>query len=188
MALAQRTALDRETVVVRTSAAMADTANAVQAQIRGLDADLPVFDVRPFETVLRDRADKQRGVSILVGAFGTLALLLAATGLYGVMTYAVTRRTRELGVRLALGAAPGQVTALIARDGLRLALTGVVVGGLLGLPLAQALGTLVFGVQIGDVLAFAGACAVLVTVALTASILPARRAARIDPIAALRVE
>jgi predicted permease len=185
IALAQRTALDRETVMVRTSALMPDD---VQAQIRALDPDLPVFDVRPFDAVLRDRSDKQRGVSILVGAFGALALLLAATGLYGVMAYAVTRRTRELGVRLALGAAPAQITALIARDGLRLALTGVVVGCLLGLPLAQAIGTLVFGVQIGDVLAFAGASTILVGVALTASLLPARRAARLDPVTALRVE
>ena len=106
-------------------------------EIRALDPALPVFDVRPFEIVLKDRADKQRGVSALFAGFGLLALLLAALGLYGVMAYAVTRRTREMGVRLALGATPAQLTRLIAADGLRLALTGVAIGGTLSLPLAQ---------------------------------------------------
>ena len=110
---------------------------AVKAEIRALDAALPVFDFRPLETVLSDRADKQRAVSALLAAFGTLALALAALGLYGVMAYAVTTRTREMGVRLALGATPAQLMRLIAGDGLRLALTGVVIGGLLALPLAQ---------------------------------------------------
>jgi ABC-type antimicrobial peptide transport system permease subunit len=160
----------------------------VQAEIRALDAALPVFDVRPLETVLRDRADKQRGVSMLLAAFGVLALLLAALGLYGVMAYAVTKRMREMGVRMALGATPGQLTRLIATDGLRLALTGVAIGGLLALPLAQVLGALIFGVQIADLAAFVGTCALLVAVALVAAVLPARRAARLDPIVALRNE
>ncbi len=161
---------------------------AVKAEIRALDAALPVFDVRPLETVLRDRADKQRAVSALLAAFGTLALALAALGLYGVMAYAVTTRTREMGVRLALGATPAQLMRLIAGDGLRLALTGVVIGGLLALPLAQVLGALIFGVQIADLAAFAGTCALLVAVALVAAVLPARRTARLDPIVALRNE
>ena len=140
------------------------------------------------QAVLRDRADKQRAVSALLAAFGTLALALAALGLYGVMAYAVTTRTREMGVRLALGATPAQLMRLIAGDGLSLALTGVVIGGLLALPLAQVLGALIFGVQIADLAAFAGTCALLVAVALVAAVLPARRAARLDPIVALRNE
>jgi ABC-type antimicrobial peptide transport system permease subunit len=104
------------------------------------------------------------------------------------MAYAVTRRTREMGVRLALGATPAQLTRLIAGDGLRLALTGVAIGGTLALPLAQVLGALIFGVQIADLAAFAGTCALLVAVALVAAVLPARRAARLDPIVALRHE
>jgi ABC-type antimicrobial peptide transport system permease subunit len=147
-----------------------------------------VFDVRPFDTVLRDRADKQRGISALFAGFGLLALLLASLGLYGVMAYGVARRTREIGVRLALGATPGQLTRLIARDALRLALTGVVVGAALALPLARALGALIFGVQIADLATFAGTCALLVAVAMVAAILPARRASRLDPIVALRTE
>ncbi len=188
VSLAQYSPLDRDTAIVRTTTAPALVGAAVQAEIRALDSALPVFDVRSLETVLRDRADKQRGVSMLLAAFGLLALLLAALGLYGVMAYAVTKRTREMGVRLALGATPGQLTRLIATDGLRLALTGVAIGGLLALPLAQVLGALIFGVQIADLAAFVGTCALLVVVALVAAVLPARRAARLDPIVALRNE
>jgi predicted permease len=188
VSLAQHSTLDRDTAIVRTAGAVAFVGAAVQAEIRALDPALPVFDVRSFDAVIKDRADKQRGVSALFAGFGLLALLLAALGLYGVMTYAVTRRTREMGVRLALGATPGQLTRLIAGDGLRLALTGVVFGGTLALPLAQVLGAWIFGVQIADLAAFAGTCALLVAVALVASVLPARRAARLDPIVALRSE
>jgi predicted permease len=188
LSLAQYSPLDRDTAIVRTSIPPALAGPAVQAAIRALDGTLPVFDVRSFDMVLKDRADKQRGVSALLAAFGLLALLLAALGLYGVMAYAVTRRTREMGVRLALGATPAQLTRLIAGDGLRLALTGVAIGGTLALPLAQVLGALIFGVQIADLAAFAGTCALLVAVALVAAVLPARRAARLDPIVALRHE
>jgi predicted permease len=188
LSLAQHAQLDRETVIVRTAGTSALVIPLVQAQIRALDAALPVFDVRPFETVLRDRADKQRGISALFAGFGLLALLLASLGLYGVMAYAVTRRTREIGVRLALGATPAQLTRLIAGDGLRLALTGVAVGAVLALPLASVLGALIFGVQVADLATFAGTCGLLMAVAMVAAFLPARRAARLDPIVALRTE
>ena len=188
LSLAQHAQFDRESIIVRTVAAAAPAGPVVYAQIRALDPALPVFDVRPFETVLRDRADKQRGISALFAAFGLLALLLASLGLYGVMAYAVARRTREIGVRLALGATPAQLVRLITRDALRLALTGVVVGAALALPLAQALGALIFGVQIADLATFAGTCALLVAVAMAAAALPARRASRLDPIVALRTE
>jgi predicted permease len=188
LSLAQHAQFDRESVIVRTVGAAAPAGPLVYAQIRALDPALPVFNVRPFETVLRDRADKQRGISALFAGFGLLALLLASLGLYGVMAYGVARRTREIGVRLALGATPGQLTRLIARDAFRLALTGVVVGAVLALPLARALGALIFGVQIADLATFAGTCALLVAVAMIAAVLPARRASRLDPIVALRTE
>ena len=188
LSLAQHSPLDRETLIVRTSAAPAALAPAVQAAMRALDPALPVFDVRPFEAVLQTRADKQRAISGLFAAFGALALLLAALGLYGVMTYAVTRRTREMGVRLALGATPAQLTRLVAGDGLRLATIGVAIGAALALPLAHLLGALLFGVQVGDLATFAGTCALLIVVALAAAVLPALRAGRLDPIAALRSE
>jgi predicted permease len=188
LSLAQHSPLDRETVIVRVARASVPAGAAVQAAIHALDPALPVFDVRPFEIVLKDRADKQRGLSALFAGFGLLALLLAALGLYGVMAYAVTLRTREMGVRLALGATPAQLTRLIAADGLRLALMGVAIGGTLSLPLARVLGAMIFRVQIADLAAFAGTCALLVGVALVAAFLPARRAARLDPMAALRTD
>jgi putative ABC transport system permease protein len=188
LSLAQHAQFDRETVIVRITGAAALATPLIQAQIRALDPALPVFDVRPFETVLRDRADKQRGISALFAGFGLLALLLASLGLYGVMAYAVTRRTREIGVRLALGATPAQLTRLVTSDALRLALTGVAVGAVLALPLASVLGTLIFGVQVGDLATFASTCGLLVAVAMIAALLPARRAARLDPIVALRTE
>jgi predicted permease len=188
LALAQHSQLDRETVIVRSVSGTPLTAAVIVSQIHSLDPALPVFDVRSFETVLRDRADKQRGVSALFAAFGALALVLASLGLYGVMSYAVTQRTHEIGVRLALGATPGQLMSLIAGDGFRLAMIGVAVGGLLAIPIAAALGALIFGVHIADLATFTATCALLVAVAMIAAVLPARRAARLDPVAALRTE
>jgi predicted permease len=188
LSLDQYPQLDRETAIVRTIGAPAPLISALTAQIRVLDPALPVFDIRPFETVLQDRADKQRGLSALLGAFGLLALLLAALGLYGVMAYAVATRTREMGLRLALGATSAQLTRLIVGDGLRLALTGVAIGGTLALSVARFLGALIFGVGITDLATFVATCALLVAVAVVAALLPARRAARLDPMVALRAE
>jgi predicted permease len=186
LSLAQHAELDRETVIVRTTDV--DAAAVVRAQIRALDPSLPVFDLHLFDAVLRDRVNKQRALSAVFAGFGLLALLLASMGLYGVMAYAVTHRTREIGVRLALGATPRQLVALIAADGLRLTLIGLAIGAGLAVPLARVLGALIFGVQIADLATFAGTCVLLVAVAMAAALLPARRAARLDPIAALRAE
>jgi hypothetical protein len=186
--LDQAAQLDREAVILRTASAPAALSNALRATVQALDPALPVFELQTLDGLLRERADKERGISVLLGAFGAMALLLASLGLYGVMSYAVTRRTREIGVRIALGATPSQVSSLIARDGLRLALTGVAIGGLLSLPMAYALGALLFGIQIADVAAFALTCGGLVGVAVFASWLPARRAARLDPVFALRTD
>lgn len=186
--LDQGGALDRETVILRTASAPAGLSKALRAAVHSLDPVLPVFDLRTLDDVLRERADKERGISVLLGAFGAMALLLASLGLYGVMTYAVTRRTREIGVRIALGATPSQVSSLVARDGLWLALAGLAIGGTLSLPMAYALGALLFGVQIADVAAFALICGGLVGVAVIASWLPARRAGRLDPVFALRTD
>jgi predicted permease len=188
LALAQHSQLDREAIIVRCAPGSTLTPAAIIGQVHGLDPALPVFDPRPFDAVLRDRADKQRGMSALFAAFGALALGLASLGLYGVMSYSVTRRTHEIGVRLALGATPGRLMHLIAGDGFRLALTGVVVGGVLAVPVVRALGALIFGVRVADLATFAATCALLVGVAMIAAVLPARRAARLDPIAALRTE
>jgi predicted permease len=184
--LDQAAQLDREAVLVRTTGSPAQRLPEVREVIRTMDPALPVFDARTLEQQVRERADRQRGVSVLVGAFGAVALLLAAVGLYGVMSYAVSRRAREMGIRLALGATPAQLSALIARDAARLALAGVLAGSTLALPLASMLGALLFGPQIADVAAFGLICALLIAVALVASLVPARRAGRLDPIDALK--
>jgi predicted permease len=186
LSIDQNPQLDRETVLVRSVAPPANLAAAVRAEIQALDPALPVFDVRPLESVLRDRADKQRGISALLAVFGSVALLLASLGLYGVMAYAVTRRTREMGIRIALGANPARLMALVVKDGLRLSIFGVAIGATLSIPMAYALGALLFGIVIADLAAFGLACALLLAVGAAAALLPARRAARLDPIVALR--
>lgn len=187
-ALDQHSMIDRETVIVRSSGSAPLAATVVRDQLHALDPALPVFDVRSFADVLRDRADKQRGVSALLAAFGVLALTLASLGLYGVMSYAVTRRTHEIGIRLALGATPRQLIRLIAEDGFQLTVKGIGIGTVLAYPLARALGALIFGVQIADLATFATTCIVLLAVAMAAALLPAIRAANLDPVAALRTE
>jgi predicted permease len=187
LSIDQHQQLDRETVLVRGEAAGGLLAS-VRSTIRGLDPVLPVFDVRPLAAVLTERNDKERALSALLGGSGSLALLLAALGLYGVMAYAVAQRTREMGIRLALGATPSQLTRLIARDGLRLSAIGAAIGVILSLPMAYALGALLFGIQIADVAGFGVICAVLVLVGTLAATLPARRAGRLDPLVALRSE
>ena len=183
-----RAILERETVLIRTQSSPGALVPSLRDTLRSLDPTLPLFAVSTMDEVLRERADKERAISTLLGAFGGVALLLASLGLYGVMSYAVTRRTREIGVRVALGATPRQISSLVAADGLRLALVGVGIGGLLALPMAVALGALLFGVQIADLAAFVAVCGLLVGVAFFASVLPARRAARLDPVLALRTE
>jgi ABC-type antimicrobial peptide transport system permease subunit len=186
LSIDQNPQLDRETVLVRSVAPPANLAAAVRAEIQALDPALPVFDVRPLESVLRDRADKQRGISALLAVFGSVALLLASLGLYGVMAYAVTRRTREMGIRIALGANPARLMALVVKDGLRLSIFGVAIGATLSIPMAYALGALLFGIVIADLAAFGLVCGLLLAVGAAAALLPARRASRLDPIVALR--
>jgi ABC-type antimicrobial peptide transport system permease subunit len=187
-ALDQHSMIDRETVIARSIGSAILSGAAVRDQIHALDPALPVFDVKSFDDVLRDRADKQRGISALFAAFGVLALALASLGLYGVMSYAVTRRTHEIGVRLALGATPRQLVRLIVEDGFQLTAKGIAIGTVLAYPLARALGALIFGVQIADLATFAITCVVLISVATAAALVPAVRASNLDPVAALRTE
>ena len=141
-----------------------------------------------MEDRVGDSWARTRFNATLMGSFALLALLLAAGGIYGIIAHSVSQRTRELGVRVALGATTGHVVRLVVGHGLRLALVGVTVGVAAAFALSRLVRALLFGVSPADPLVFAGQAVLLVGVALLASYLPARRAARMDPLAALRAE
>jgi hypothetical protein len=179
----------QQTIVVRTADGMErQLAPAIQRAVRALDPALP----RPAVSTLREENGisllPQRVAAIVTGALGTVGLLLASVGLYGVIAYSASRRTREIGIRVALGARRSDVLGLVARDGVRLVSLGVVVGLLLAVAATRLLAGLLFGLSPLDGVTFAGMSALFVVVALVASYLPARRAAASDPMVALRAE
>jgi putative ABC transport system permease protein len=175
-------------VVVRTAGDPLALAKAIRAEVRALDANLPVSNLRTLDQVLSRAVAQPRFYLLLLGAFAAVALVLAAIGIFGVMSYSVVQRTREIGIRVALGANPGAVLRMVVGRALWLALGGVAVGLLGALALSRLLGSLLFGVSATDPLTFAGVAALLTSVALLATYLPARRATRVDPMVALRSE
>jgi putative ABC transport system permease protein len=175
-------------LVVKTTGDPRRLAGALTAAVHELDATLPVFRLETLEEELHNRLDKERGASSLLGVFGTLALLLAALGLYGVMAYAVSQRTREIGIRVALGAGQAHVLRQFVGEGVRLAAVGVVIGLALSVGLTRVIAQFLYGVTATDAATFAAGAVVLCVVAVAASWLPARRAARVDPMVALRSE
>jgi putative ABC transport system permease protein len=177
MVLMLRSRGDRSTLV-----------SGVRAAVRDLDRELPVVDVATMDTWMARSMANRRYPMFLLAGFAGIALLLAAIGIYGVLSYAVSRRTREIGVRMALGARPGEVLRLILRGGLTPAVIGVLTGGLGGMVGARVLGKLLYGVPPTDPPTFLAVAALLVAVAFLACLLPARRATRVDPMVALREE
>ncbi|HKP14391.1 MAG TPA: ABC transporter permease, partial [Blastocatellia bacterium] len=175
-------------LVVKTDVEPASLAAAVSKAVWELDKDQPVSDVRTMEEVLSNSIARQRFSTLLLGIFAALALLLAAVGIYGVMSYAVAQRTREIGIRMALGAQAGGVVRLVIGQGLKLASAGVVLGLAGALLLTRLMSSLLFGVSATDPLTLATISLVLVGVALLASYIPARRAAKVDPLTALRYQ
>jgi predicted permease len=175
-------------VVVRGGGDFAATGRAVAAALREIDPDLPVYPARPMAEHLGISALPSRVASLVFTAFGALGLFLASLGLYGVVAYAMARRTREIGVRMALGASRRDVLELGIRDGLTLALAGVGLGALLAAALGQGLRSLLFGLSPVDPVSFLLVPLLLAVVALAASAIPAARAARVDPVEALRHE
>lgn len=175
-------------LVVRTEGEPTAIAPAVQREIRSLDPNQPVSDVRTMDQVMSEWVSRSRFNTLLLGLFAGLATLLSAVGIFGVMNYSVALRTRELGLRLAIGAQPRQVLLLVLKQGLVLTIIGVVVGLAAAFALTRLLSGLLFGVEAIDVSTFTTISLFLVLVSLLACYLPARRAMRIDPLQALRYE
>jgi putative ABC transport system permease protein len=176
------------TLTIRTASDPASIAPALEREIRALDKDQPLADVRTMDQWISKTLAQSRFNSLLLSAFAGLALLLAALGIYGVMSYAVSQRTAEIGVRLALGASGGDILAMVVWSGLRLAAAGLTVGIALAVALSRTLSVLLFETTGTDPLTFFAVAGVLGAIALLACLLPARRAARIPPIEALRAQ
>jgi putative ABC transport system permease protein len=175
-------------LVVRTTADPLAMAPAVRRELLGLDETLPVSDVRPLELVAGEPAAQRRFLLALLGGFSAMALVLAGVGIYGVLAYTVSRRSHEIGIRVALGAARGDVVRLVLAQGSRIALVGLL-GGLAGaLVLTRGLATVLFEVSPTDPATFLVVAALLAGVVVLACFVPARRAARVDPAVALRYE
>jgi hypothetical protein len=175
-------------LVVRTTGDGPSLAPAVQKAMHELDPGLPVFDVRSLSTVLGAATEQLTFIIVMLGGAAIVTLLLGAIGLYGVLAYVVTLRTRELGIRIALGATPRAIAAAMTRYGLALAGTGIACGFVLFAIIARFLRTLLFGVAVTDPVTLAVSAGILLAIAIVASSVPARRAARVDPADALRAE
>jgi predicted permease len=176
------------TLCLRTSLEAPALVDAVRRQVTALDPGVPVLTTRTIEQQIDQNILVERLIATLASFFGSLALLLAGVGLYGVISYGVTRRTREIGIRMALGAQRAGVLWLIVRDAVVLVAAGAAVGLPAALALTRLVQTFLFGVSPQDPWSLAGGAAVLAAVAALASVLPARRAARVDPVVALRYE
>jgi putative ABC transport system permease protein len=175
-------------IAVRAQGNPSALSGALREQIRGIDSALPVAEVRPMAEVIGSSIAQARFRTTLLSLFGGAALLLAAIGIYGVLAYTVAQQTREIGIRMALGANPGRVLRLVLGRGLRLAGAGTVIGVLAALMLTRLLGSLLFDVSATDPLTFVAVAGLLLGVALLACYVPARRAMRVDPMVALRYE
>ena len=193
--LSQMTAQPGETwrafgmsLAVRTSADPASATSAVSAAVHRVDPELPVVHVVTMEGLISASLSSQRFNVLLLGAFAGLALVLAAVGIYGVLSYTVRRRVREIGIRMALGASHSDVLRLVVADGMKPILLGVALGLAAALALSRVVASLIFGVRATDPLTFAAVALLLVAVGLLATVLPAYRATRVEPVSILREE
>ena len=176
------------TLIARTEGSPAAVAAHLQRRLVEIDPHVPVFDVKTMDEHLRFTLLPARLAASVLGLFGLVALLLAGLGLYGVMSYLVSQRSREMGIRIALGARPEDVVRLVVGQGMRLTLFGVIGGILAALGVTRLVAGLLYGISPTDPWTFAAVTAVLAAVALLACLLPARRAAAVDPTVALRFE
>jgi predicted permease len=173
-------------LVVRTKLPVAALAPSVMQTLRAMNPGQPATEFRPIQTLVDHAVSPRRFFVVLVGVFAGLGLLLASLGIYGVISYAVTQQTKEIGIRMALGATRGHVQTGVILKTLRMAVAGILLGAVASLVLARLIASLLFGTEATDPVTFVAMAALLVVVALLAGYLPARRASRIDPLIALR--
>jgi len=176
------------TVALRSSADRAGVLSAVKRELRALDPDLPMYYVRSMRQRVDESLARRRFSMLLLGVFAGVALVLATIGIYGVMAYLVSQGTREIGIRMALGATQRDVLGLIVRQGMTLAISGLAIGLAGAFLLTRLIRSLLFGVEATDPLTFVGISVLLAFMALLASYIPAQRAARIDPMVSLRCD
>jgi putative ABC transport system permease protein len=175
-------------LVARTTADPLSLVSAVRGAIRTVDPERPVYRVRTMEQIVADAVAQPRLTMLLLGAFAVLALVLAAVGIYGVLSYAVTQRTHEIGIRMALGARQRDVLKLVVKHGMLLTLLGALLGLIASFALTRFMQTLLFGISPNDPLTFIAVAFLLAGVALIACYIPARRATKVDPLTSLRHE
>jgi putative ABC transport system permease protein len=175
-------------LVVRGSSDATPLAAAITREVHAVDPTAVVYGIRSMQDRLYDSLARQRFASTMLGAFALFALLLASVGLYGVMSYLVSQSTRDIGVRMALGARPGDILGMVVRQGMELSAVGIVAGLVGALAVTRVMASLLFGVSAMDAATFAMVPAILATVALAATAIPALRATRVDPVVALREE
>jgi putative ABC transport system permease protein len=175
-------------LVLRTGGDPLSLVPAVRRQIAAVDPDLSLFNIKPLDLVISDSVVGIAYVAVMMGVLGIIALVLASVGVYGVMSYAVSERTNEIGIRMAMGATGNDIQRMVLGKGALLTLVGMGIGLPVAFVLANALSSLLFGVKAADPIAFIVLPLVLAAVATLASYLPARRAVRVDPIIALRYE
>jgi putative ABC transport system permease protein len=173
---------------VRTAADPASLAGSVREAVHSFAPDVPLYNVRPLDEIISENSASRRLAVVLISAFAALALTLAAVGIYGVMAYTVAQRSHEIGVRMAMGAAPGAVRRMIVGQGLRLALVGIIGGLLFSLAVTHFIASLLFRVSVFDGETFVAGAVILSIIVLVSTWVPARRASRVDPIVALRYE
>ena len=176
------------TLVLRTTGDPHSALAPVQGMIRRLDPDLPITDIAMMDDVVRDGVREQRFTMTLMAGFAMLALVLAAVGIYGVMSYQVSQRTQEIGIRLAMGAEGGAVGRMVVRQGMTPAMIGVGIGLIAAAALTRFLSSLLYGISPHDPLTYTTIPLALIAVAIISTILPAWRATRVDPVEALRYE
>lgn len=176
------------TVVLRTQGDPLKFVSAARTEIASVNADLPLYNIKPMATVITESIVGIAYVAAMMAVLGVIALVLASVGVFGVMSYSVSERAHEIGIRLSMGAQAADILRLVVRSGMTLTLLGLAMGLPVSFLLARAMSSLLFGVEATDATAFVGLPLLLAAVAALACYLPARRAASLDPLRALRHE